>query len=97
MATFHELCAFPCLCRDCKRIVDANLLDAPASCPDCKNANVVPYDHEELCEDRGEVTVTSWSLDEHLGRELVLTDGTYYCPSCDSFRLRFEDTGLCWD
>ena len=31
------------------------------------------------------------------GRELKLTDAAYYCPSCDSFRLRFVGTGICWD
>ena len=97
MATFRELCAFPCLCRDCKSIIPVNLLDVPISCPHCKGDRVVPYDDEELCEQRGDETVTSWSLGGQNERGLVLTDGTYYCPSCDSFRLKFKNSGLSWD
>jgi len=97
MGNFHELCLFPCLCRDCKCIVSVNLLSKPGSCPNCQGDSIVPYDDEQLCEKRGDETVASWSLDEELGRELVLTGGIYYCPACDSFRLRFRDSGLCWD
>lgn len=97
MATFRELCAFPCLCRACTKIVTANLLDRPPICPDCQGDKVVPYDPEELCNERGEATVASWNISDRLGRELVLTDGRYYCPSCNSFGLRFQDAGLCWD
>ena len=97
MTTFHKLCLFPCLCRDCQQIVQANLLDTPAICPECKGVTVEPYDQEELCEQRGGEHVASWSPEGPLGRELGLTDGEYYCPSCDTFRLRFQDTGICWD
>ena len=97
MTTFHELCCFPCLCRECKRIVQANLLDTPASCPDCEGDRIVPYDDGELCEQPDDETATSWSLGEQLGRELMLTNGMYYCPSCDSFQLKFQDSGLSWD
>jgi hypothetical protein len=96
-ASFGKVCLFPCLCPECKRIVGVNLLDKPASCPDCHGKEVVPYDDEELCEQRGEETVASWSLREQPERDVVLTDGNYYCPTCDSFRLRFENDGLMWD
>ncbi len=95
--TFRELCCFPCLCQDCKRIVTANLFDQPPICPDCDSTNVVSYDQKQLVENQGSKDVATWCMGEELGRELKLADGLYYCPECDSFRLRFEDSGLCWD
>lgn len=96
MRDFLEVCLFPCLCRDCKRIVQVNLLDTPLSCSNCRSHNVVPYDHDELCEEQGLSDITSWSV-ERVGRELRLTDGRYHCPACASFRLRFQEGNICWD
>lgn len=96
MLTFHELCCFPCLCQDCHRIVTTNLLDQSPTCPDCGGTSVVPYDQKELMGNEGSNNVTEWSPGK-IGRQLALTDGSYYCPQCDSYRLRFEDSGLCWD
>ena len=97
MSNFQELCLFPCLCRGCKSIVPANLLQKPLACPECKDQRITPYDQGELCKQEGRSEVASWTLGGQYGRELKLTDGAYYCPSCNSFRLTFEDTGLCWD
>ena len=82
MTSFHELCSFPCLCRDCQRVVQANLFQSPLSCPKCKGGNIVAYDEEELCEQQGVNEVTSWATVAQLGRDVSLTDGCYYCPSC---------------
>ena len=97
MATFETHCLFPCLCRVCKTIVSANLLQTPLACPECKSLAITPYDQEDLCQKKGEQEVTSWNLNGSDGRQLRLTNGTYYCPSCDSFRLVFEASGICWD
>jgi hypothetical protein len=40
MSNFDELCLFPCLCRVCKRIVPANLLQKPLACPECQNQDI---------------------------------------------------------
>jgi Zn finger protein HypA/HybF involved in hydrogenase expression len=90
MLDSETFCAFPCLCRDCKRIVEVNLMDEPATCPDCKGENIEPYDNDALVKREGGNEVTSW-----MG--FKLTDDPHYCPKCDSFRLRFTDTGLCFD
>jgi hypothetical protein len=90
MLNSETFCAFPCLCRDCKRIVEVNLMDEPATCPDCKGENIEPYDNDALVKREGGKEVTSW-----MG--FKLTDDPHYCPKCDSFRLRFSDTGLCFD
>ena len=42
--------------------------------------NLLGYEEQEL---RGMLVSEIMSLDEELGHELVLTDGTYYCPSCE--------------
>lgn len=97
MMSFQELCWFPCLCRGCKRIVQANLLQTPLTCPECKSGNIAPYDQPDLCQQQGSNVVTSWNLTDEIGREVKLTDGVYYCPACDSYHLIFEDSGLCWD
>ena len=96
MATFQEECSFPCLCRQCKRVVDANLLTKLA-CPTCRSDNITPYDQPELCEQQGSNVVASWSFGGQNGRELQLTDGLYFCPLCDTYRLRFFEGDVCWD
>lgn len=95
MKTFETNCHFPCLCRVCKSVVSANLLQTPLTCPECGSPSITPYDQAELCQTVGEMEVATWNLNGD--RQLKLTDGSHYCPSCNSFRLSFEDTGLCWD
>ena len=97
MATFKTHCLFPCLCRNCKTIVSSNLLQKPPICPDCESKSITPYDHSELCERKGTKVVAYWRLGTTRDKRVILTDGAYYCPSCDSYRLNFEDSGLCWD
>lgn len=91
------LCLFPCLCRKCVKIVDANLLQARLACPKCKSRKIVPYDQAELCEQQGSSIVTSWNVKEPIGREVRLTDGRYYCPSCSTYRLQFVEGATIWD
>jgi Zn finger protein HypA/HybF involved in hydrogenase expression len=95
METFETHCLFPCHCRDCKGIVSANLLQKPLNCPECEGPAIMAYDHDDLRQMKGQKEVASWNLKGL--KELKLTDGAYYCPLCHSFRLSFEDAGLCWD
>ena len=97
MADFREVCSFPCLCRNCKDIVNANLLQPPLTCPECQSQRVAAYDQAELLEKEGHNVVTSWNVRDQIGRELKLTDGLYYCPCCETYRLRFVDFGIHWD
>jgi Zn finger protein HypA/HybF involved in hydrogenase expression len=96
MVNFMTTCYFPCLCEDCRAVVEVNLFDQPARCPTCKS-EVVPYDDPTLSELPGEQTIASWNMDYELGRELELTDGTYRCPRCGQMTLQFMNTGLLWD
>lgn len=97
MSNFEELCLFPCLCRECKAIVSANLLQNPLACPECESKVITPYGQGELCQKGGKKEVASWKLGGNESKRLSLTDGAYYCPPCNSFGLTFEDSGFCWD
>ena len=82
METFETHCLFPCLCRACKTIVSANLLEKPLACPECKSLAITPYDQEDLCQTKGEQEVASWNLNGSNGRQLRLTDGSYFVSQC---------------
>ena len=99
---------FPCLCRHCKRIVEANLLNKRVVCPKCRRKNIVPYDQAELVQQENGEVVESWcerKLTQENGEvveswcERKLTDDPHYCPLCDSFRLRFSKSKIqiMWD
>ena len=97
MATFKEICYFPVYCEVCLELVEANLLAKPVKCPACEGSRVIPYDNVKLIGEIGENEIESWNMEEDLGRELVLTDGTYFCPSCEEFKLRFKHGMVNWD
>lgn len=93
-----EHCWFPCLCRDCKAIVLIDVLEVPLACRTCGGRNVMGYTHEQLCGEQGDKQVACINLSEYsFGRPLTLSNGRYYCPSCDSMNLRFSDGGIKWD
>ncbi len=97
MSTFTTLCRFPALCRTCQAIVSVNLYEKPLQCPECKGADVVPYYDTDLCAERGDTIAASWAVDGMDWNRCALTDGRYYCPSCQSYGLSFHAGGLYWD
>ena len=97
MMNFTTTCYFPCLCGSCHNIVEADLLATAPQCPECGTANPIPYDDPRVLGSLGEQTVAEWNMQERLGRELILTDGSYKCPKCGKMTLQFADSGLCWD
>ena len=88
-------CGFPCYCSACKSLFKADLYAADVACPNCDTSSVLPYDDPSLAP-TGEVVgeIFSWNTAARLGRELILHDGKYICPSCDNFSLRFEVAAL---
>jgi Zn finger protein HypA/HybF involved in hydrogenase expression len=97
MGDFHVMCLFPCLCRSCKQIVSGNLLAPEPACPKCESRRIVLYDQAELIGEEGSEVVNSWTLRGPNERELKLTNGRYYCPSCDTIRLTFVGRVISWD
>jgi predicted RNA-binding Zn-ribbon protein involved in translation (DUF1610 family) len=97
MATFETVCYFPGLCQSCRGVVQMDLLAKEGQCPDCEARDVIPYDDARLSQAPGRHVVAEWRMQEQLGRNLVLTDGNYKCPSCGMVSLRFSNDRLCWD
>ena len=88
-------CGFPFYCRLRKSLFTATVYAADVACPNCDTSSVLPYDDPSLAP-TGEVVgeIFSWNTAARLGRELILHDGKYICPSCDNFSLRFEVVAL---
>lgn len=98
MSDFTTTCHFPCLCNNCHNIVQTNLLAKDIQCTDCRSHDVIPYDDPRLVGTAGGRNVAEWNMQDSLGRELVLTDGTYKCPKCGEMSLTFnDDSMLFWD
>ena len=97
MMNFGSVCYFPALCMKCRRLVQVNLLSKTVRCPRCRSRRVKAYDSNDLVGEVGRNEVTSWHVEDKLGRDLLLTDGRYLCPSCGEYKLRFEEGGLLWD
>ena len=96
MQDFQATCLFPCLCVNCKRIVQVNLLEKTMECPECGTPDPIPYDDPRLIGIPGSMNVASWYVGIQSDRELVLTNGTYKCPDCGKMTLRFQ-AGALWD
>jgi Zn finger protein HypA/HybF involved in hydrogenase expression len=90
-------CFFPCLCENCRSVVQVNLLAKAVKCPLCRAPNPIPYDDARLWASPGHRHVAEWNMENRLGRKLELTDGKYRCPKCGQMSLEFRDGGLCWD
>ena len=90
MLNFMEECYFPSFCRKCNKIVDVNMLDNPVKCPDCRDNSVTPYDQKPIVGKQGKNKVANWNVIGEIGRSLVLTDGSYFCPACEKYTLSFQ-------
>jgi hypothetical protein len=53
---------FPCLCSNCGRLVQVNVLAPAPSCPDCGGPDPVPYDDPQLVGARGQHLVAECNL-----------------------------------
>ncbi|MDP3314383.1 hypothetical protein [Lutibacter sp.] len=89
-------CFFPCFCKNCSDVVEVNLLDLNPKCPECGEENIIAFDNRLLIGEKGKQVIESWHAFE-LGRELLLTNGTYKCPKCNTQNLRFSMGDLYWD
>ena len=77
-------------------MVEINLLAELPTCESCGSENIQSYHLSELCGEPGSETVVDWRLDQDPG-PVSLTNGTYLCPSCGEFSLRFREGGMLWD
>lgn len=89
---YTPFCNFPHFCSKCKLFFEANLYD-DICCPECSSKNVVAYDNKKAYKQLGKRSEFVWA---HKGSDLILTNGKYYCPSCNKFELVFSSWGN-WD
>ena len=91
-----KVCFFPFYCRACKGMssldVDAEIL----ICQHCGSRDVIPYGSPETVGSIGERIVLQVGPRERLAEVLNITDGTYWCPACESFGLSLRSCGH-WD
>jgi len=86
---FKTVQYFPCLCENCKDVVQVNLKLSELKCPNCKEV-IMPYYHSLLVGVEGKEIIAR-SFDD------VLTNGTYQCPKCENQNLRFVKGHILWD
>ena len=94
--TFKTTYIFPAFCRDCQDLVATNLLDEQPKCEHCGSDRAKAYGDESLQGEAGSEVIVSWG---HPANEsgVTISNGTYLCPSCGEFQLRFEQGGIRWD
>ena len=87
---YKEINYFPSLCPHCYDIVQTNLRDKKLTCPNCNKQNTIPFNEPRVIGRVGKEIVERSYKD-------LLTNGTYYCPKCESMTLRFKRGDLHWD
>jgi hypothetical protein len=91
MHDFTTNCFHPALCEIGSHIVTVNLKQDPLSCPDGHNDAPKPYTSSpELIGIPGDDHVSDWQ-----GRKL--SNGTYRCPECNQFNMRFSRPHIFFD
>ncbi|RCW87578.1 hypothetical protein C7476_101344 [Phyllobacterium bourgognense] len=89
MLNHMTFAAWPVRCAKCEAITTANYKNAPLVCEQCSSAEVLAISDP-----------ANWSGDgrplENWGK-LVLTDGHYRCPKCETLELRFKHGNFNWD
>ena len=87
---YKEIEYFPGYCKNCNEVIQINLKDEFSFCKSCSRDIAIPYNDPELIGNIGQEIVS-----RSFGN--VITDGTYYCPSCNNMSLRFLQGQLFWD
>ena len=96
------VCYFPCVCRDCEDVVQADVNERNPKCPKCNGEDVIRYDDSRLLSLPGRSVVARWNMVREAVagmpiQTLELNDGQYKCPRCGNSTLGFSATGLRWD
>ncbi|MDD5299071.1 MAG: hypothetical protein PHD65_01095 [Gallionella sp.] len=101
MMNFKTHHGFPAYCPAGKpHLVMVNLLEEPLKCPQHKKTPI-PYSDKSLV---GKLGRKSLLMSRVLAPsnntrvlEFELTNGTYLCPKCQNFTLKFRDLNICFD
>jgi len=92
MINFDTECYVPARCDSCHDIISADIMNTPATCPQCDGGVtfiVEPLDSQTPTE---EIPIDGWVLPDD--RILVVDPGPYPCPRCDTMTLHLPVTGM---
>jgi hypothetical protein len=93
-----DYCLFPFMCTECKASSCLDIHAESLACEHCGSASVVPYGSPAAVGELGPNNVFAcWHSDRFPAHHLTLTDGTYWCPTCQNHSARFSDAGIQWD
>lgn len=101
MMSFTTRCSFPAYCSAGKpHVVTVNLYDKPLKCTHHKKPPI-PYNDLSLIGKKGRVIRVSTRIgplgDDGHYTIFELTSGTYLCPACQNFTLKFSAPYVCFD
>lgn len=101
MTSFRTHHGFPAYCSAGKpHLVMVNLLEEPLKCPRHKKAPI-PYSDKSLVGKPGKKSLLMSRVlspsDNTKVLEFELTNGTYLCPVCQNFTLKFRDRKIRFD
>ena len=89
---------FPFLCTNCHNASTLDIYAESLVCEHCGAGSVVPYGSPRAIGKLGDEVIFGASpTDRFTAGELVLTNGTYWCPTCRNRTARFSDAGIWWD
>jgi hypothetical protein len=95
-ANFKTVSKFPAYCANKKAIVLVNLMAEKLESKACPGQAPVPYTEPRMIQNPDAKTIASWNMPEPKNKQVVLTDGDYFCPRCGQFQLHFRKLGN-WD
>lgn len=93
-----KMCWFLFLCQTCRCCSQLDIHAKRLRCTHCQGEDVVPYGHPDAIGQPGTKTIFQcWPCKRFAPELLTLTDGTYWCPTCEQFTASFRDCGIRWD
>jgi Zn finger protein HypA/HybF involved in hydrogenase expression len=93
-----DYCLFPFMCTSCEAASSLDIYSTALACEHCGSASVVPYGSAPALGVLGSTVIFGCPPCERFPVEqLTITDGTYWCPTCQKHSARFADSGILWD
>lgn len=93
-----KFCLFMFLCKECQCVSNLDIHAAELSCQHCGSSAVVPFGSPPAVGELGpRVVFQCWPCERFTPEQLTLTDGTYFCPTCQKYTARFRDAEIFWD
>lgn len=88
-ADFQKICGFPCFCTACRQFHTVDVFANDRKCPNCETDSLLLYDDPSLSDHSSDEVIADWNASSHLGRQLILTQSSYFCPGCQRLSMKF--------